>query len=135
MIDYQIEASKTTPFVRVSSDEGKIIIEGRSTPENAIAFYYPIIELIRLRFVYKPRLTVELSLEYFNTSSSKCLFDLLKMVKKVEGLGARVVVNWYVEEDDDDMREAGEDYADILDLDFQYKTYFPNPSARVLRTA
>ncbi|MBO7596417.1 MAG: SiaC family regulatory phosphoprotein [Bacteroidales bacterium] len=32
---------------------------------------------------------------------------------------AEVVINWYYEEDDEDMLEAGEDYQSILKLPFK----------------
>ena len=32
--------------------------------------------------------------------------------------GAEVLVNWYYEEDDEDMEEAGEDYQAIIKLPF-----------------
>jgi len=33
--------------------------------------------------------------------------------------GTEVKVNWYYEEDDEDMLEAGEDYQAIIDLPFK----------------
>ena len=58
-----------------------------------------------------------MQLEYFNTSSSKCILDVFK---KLESLaGTEVSVKWYYEEDDEDMLEAGEDYEAIIDLPFE----------------
>ena len=62
------------------------------------------------------QLEINIRLEYFNTSSSKCLMDLLKRVEASE-CAARV--NWYYEDDDEDMLEAGEDYDAIIDLPFR----------------
>ena len=59
---------------------------------------------------------VSIRLEYFNTSSSKCLMDLLK---RVEQSAAEATVLWYYEEDDEDMLEAGEDYDAIIDMPFR----------------
>ena len=52
-----------------------------------------------------------MKLEYFNTSSSKCLMDMLK---RVEASKCDAEVYWYYEEEDEDMEEAGEDYAAII---------------------
>ena len=57
-------------------------------------------------------------LEYFNTSSSKCILDVFKKLEKLKNTGADVHVNWYFETDDEDMEEAGEDYQAIVDLPF-----------------
>lgn len=63
---------------------------------------------------------VDLSFRYFNTSTSKCLFDFFKMMKGLVREGKTVIINWHYEEDDEDMLETGEDYADILSLDFRF---------------
>jgi len=59
-------------------------------------------------------------MEYFNTSSSKCIYDLLKEIKSLKEGGKDVRVRWYYEQYDEDMMEAGEDYSDLLDLPFAF---------------
>jgi hypothetical protein len=61
-------------------------------------------------------LEVNIRLEYFNTSSSKCLMDLLRRVEKS---AVTASVNWYYESEDEDMLEAGEDYDAIIELPFR----------------
>lgn len=122
MTDLQIEATKWTPFVAVASDKGKIVIRGKSSPEAAVKFYFPIIADVKRIFEkYKGKVVVDLSLEYFNTSSSKCIFDLLRTLKRLESnASVQVSVNWFYESGDDDMLETGEDFAEVLDIPFQY---------------
>ncbi|MEM7298694.1 MAG: SiaC family regulatory phosphoprotein, partial [Bacteroidota bacterium] len=57
---------------------------------------------------------------YFNTSSSKCIYDILKEIKFLKERGKNVRVRWYYEQYDEDMMEAGEDYSDLLDLPFAF---------------
>jgi hypothetical protein len=64
----------------------------------------------------KPKTIINIQLEYFNTSSSKCLLDLFK---KLEAINNEIVINWYYEEDDEDMLEAGEDYDAIINIPFR----------------
>lgn len=121
MIDFIVEPSQSTPYVSIDSQEGVVAIEGRSFPENALQFYLPIIEKVYRTFrSLNGEITFNMSLQYFNTSSSKCLFNFMKMLKALEQKGNSVIVNWYFEEDDEDMRENGEDYEEILELDFNY---------------
>lgn len=122
MTDLQIEATKWTPFVAVASDKGKIVIRGKSSPEAAVKFYFPIIaDVKRLFEKHRGQVTVDLSLEYFNTSSSKCIFDLLRTLKRLETTSTlKVNVNWFYETGDEDMLETGEDFAEVLDIPFQY---------------
>ncbi|WP_258100527.1 DUF1987 domain-containing protein [Marinoscillum pacificum] len=122
MIDLQIEATKTSPYILLDSESKKIELKGKSTPENAVQFYYPIINNIKKLFSeVSGKVVVEVALEYFNTSSSKCLFDMLKVLKTLDNDGGRqITVNWYYEEDDEDMIETGEDFEDLLGLTFNY---------------
>ncbi len=112
-----IEGSAKTPTVEFKV-EGTMLIKGRSIPENSIEFYKPIIDWIG-EYGNSPQASTEVNiqLEYFNTSSSKCILDVFK---KLETLAStEIKVNWYYEEDDEDMLEAGEDYQAIIDLPFK----------------
>jgi hypothetical protein len=119
MENLQIEGSAKTPSVNFNSESGVIELKGRSIPENSVEFYNPLNEWIE---VYskspKTETTVEIKLEYFNTSSSKCILDLFKKLEAMNGAHTKVKVNWYFEEDDEDMEEAGEDYQAIIGLPF-----------------
>ncbi|MCT4562548.1 MAG: DUF1987 domain-containing protein [Crocinitomicaceae bacterium] len=114
-----IEGSAKTPTVNFNSEAGLIELKGRSIPENSVEFYQPLNEWID-SYAQNPKgeTVVEIKLEYFNTSSSKCILDLFKKLESMNGSGTSVKVNWYFEEDDEDMEEAGEDYQAIIGLPF-----------------
>lgn len=117
-----IEPTRVTPLVNFDPDEGLLEVKGRSSPENSILFYQKIIDgLDSFAENGNSGFTANFSFEYFNTSSSKCLFDLFKKLSKIEESGKEVTINWFYEEDDEDMMEAGEDYADLLELQFNFK--------------
>ena len=110
-----IEASRKTPAVHFDNKSGVLEISGRSIPENAIEFYKPLVNWLEAHSADPPEKTVlKVSLEYFNTSSSKCLLDVFKKLENIQKKNRGVVIEWYYEEDDEDAREAGEDYASIL---------------------
>lgn len=114
-----IQKTNTTPFVSVDMSLGKITLKGRSSPISSMAFYNPVIEEI-CESITSRDVAVNLELKDLNTSSCKCLMSMFKTLKKVEENGYRVVVNWYVEEDDFDMIETGEDFEGLTELKFQY---------------
>lgn len=116
-----IEPTRTTPLVKFDPDEGVLEMKGRSSPENSIEFYQRIIDgLDAFASTGSAEFTANMAFEYFNTSSSKCLFDVFKKLSKIQDSGKKITINWYYEEGDEDMMEAGEDYSDLLDLDFNF---------------
>ncbi len=115
-----IEGTSKTPSVKFNSDQGIFEIKGRSIPENAVEFYKPLVDWLD---IYKEsplnKTVVNISLEYFNTSSSKCILDVFKKLEAIHKAKHEVEVNWYYEEDDEDMLEAGEDYESIIRVPFK----------------
>ncbi|MAE84632.1 MAG: nuclear pore complex subunit [Flammeovirgaceae bacterium] len=122
MEKFFIEPTRVTPLVNFDPEEGILEVKGRSSPENSILFYQKIIDsLDEFAESGGDEFTANFSFEYFNTSSSKCLFDVFKKLSKINDEGKELTINWFYEEDDEDMMEAGEDYADLLDLDFNFR--------------
>lgn len=120
MENLNLEGSAKTPTVNFDSVKGTLELKGRSIPENSIEFYKPLNDWIdSYSLSPKERTTVDVKLEYFNTSSSKCILDLFKQLEKLNEKNTQVSVNWYFEEDDEDMAEAGEDYQAIINLPFE----------------
>ena len=115
------EGTPKTPYVRLDGEKGIIEIKGRSIPENSIEFYKPLIDwLEEYGSDVSSDTAVNVQLEYFNTSSSKCILDIFKKLESIFKKGQKVEVNWYYEEDDEDMFEAGEE------LSVDYKHTFQN---------
>ncbi len=115
-----LEGSAKTPSVTFQAAEGKLELKGRSIPENSVEFYKPLNDWIDSYGTSpKSHTVVDIKLEYFNTSSSKCILDLFKKLEGINGKGTDVSINWYFEEDDEDMEEAGEDYQAIISLPFK----------------
>jgi hypothetical protein len=117
MEDIHLKSTQKTPEVKFSAAEGKLELKGRSIPENSLDFYKPLLDwLDRYSASPKDETSFHIQLEYFNTSSSKCLLDLFKRMENMRG---KVTILWYYEQDDEDMLEAGEDYEAIINLPFK----------------
>ncbi|NPA37104.1 MAG: DUF1987 domain-containing protein [Chlorobi bacterium] len=114
------EETTKTPFVKFDGEKGLVEIRGRSIPENAIEFYKPLIDWLD-KYAEQPpsKTSVNVKLEYFNTSSSKCILDIFRKFELLHKKGNEVEINWYYEEDDEDMFEAGEDYQSIVHIPFK----------------
>ncbi len=111
------QASEDTPQIILDKDKGYISFSGVSMPENTRGFYDPISEWIT-RYSRSPQgnTTVDFKFEYLNSASSKVLFDIMKQLQTISNNGHSLQINWYYLEEDDDMYEAGEDFAEITGL-------------------
>jgi hypothetical protein len=115
-----MEGTPKTPSVRFDAEKGVIEIKGRSIPENSVEFYKPLVDwLEQYSQVPAGKTEVNIQLEYFNTSSSKCILDVFKKLEAIHKARNEVLIKWYYEEDDEDMREAGEDYESIIRIPFE----------------
>lgn len=115
----KIEGTPKTPTVNFTADSGVLEIKGRSIPENAVEFYKPLVDWIgSYGENAKDTTQVNVQLEYFNTSSSKCILDVFKKLESINGKTS-ITINWHYEEDDEDMLEAGEDYQAIINIPFK----------------
>lgn len=120
MENFHLEARQHTPFISFDPNTGIMEMKGRSTPENSVEYYAPILEWLD-NYLQSPcdQTVVSVQFEYFNTSSSKCILDVFKRFAQLHKTGRAVKINWYFEEEDEDMQEAGEDYSDILGVPFE----------------
>ena len=115
-----IEGTPKTPSVKFDATEGTFEIKGRPIPENSVEFYKPLNEwLDNYMQVPLDKTVVNIRLEYFNTSSSKCILDVFKRLEAIHKSKHDVEINWFYEEDDEDMLEAGEDYDSIIKVPFK----------------
>jgi hypothetical protein len=115
-----LEGTEDTPKIILDKKNGIFEISGRSLPEDSAEFYRPVLEWIgsyakeanaSTEFVFK--------LEYFNTASSKLILDVLSALEDIQGMK----IMWYYHEDDEDMEEAGQEFSELVEIPFEFKTY------------
>jgi len=135
MQNLYIEQTLTTPEINFSPSENIFLIRGTSSPEDVRALYYPVIEWIKIfiddllegeykHFNNKNPLKFRIDMSYFNSSSAKFFYDIFSELKRVTSSDIPVIVEWCYDEEDNDMKEAGEDIAQLAEMKF---TYIPKP--------
>lgn len=116
----------TEDTLEVSFDptNGKLLIAGTSMPENARKFFDQILAWVA-DYVTSPckNTTISFKLNYFNTASTKYLFDIMVLTKQIMKDGNTLVYNWYFDKDDDDMYEAGVGFSKMLRYPFNFVNY------------
>jgi len=112
--DLFIPASGSSPEVDFRFGAHTLSLKGESYPENAAAFYGDIIARTRAYLAGPPDhdVTVDVALTYFNSSSTKMLFNLFAALNDAAETGTRVVLNWYHDVDDDTILEFGAELHD-----------------------
>lgn len=116
-----IPQAKLTPSVNFNFQSGIFEMKGNSIPENAPAFYDPLCEAVNQYGTNAQANTVlNIRLNYFNTSSSKCLLKLFSAFSSLHNKVTQVEVNWYHDPDDEDLLETANDLEFSCQLEFNY---------------
>ena len=125
MANLKIEGTEDTPLIDFNLDSGKFEISGRSLPEDAVSFYTPVLDWLDTYYSGSPlsETLFDFKLEYFNTASSKLVLDLFMKIEEHTSQGNNTKVNWYYYEDDEDMQEAGEEFAELVEVPFEFFEY------------
>lgn len=104
--------TRTNQLPQVDFDlaNGVLEIRGKIVPENPSDFFKELDSWVH-EYISRTNSSVEvnLHLDYFNTVSSKMLSKFLQKM-----LPTNPRLNWYYDSEDLEIKEAGEDYAAIL---------------------
>ncbi len=117
-----IEAQESTPKVSLDKESSKFEISGKSFPEESRKFYAPVFEWLE-EYAKNPndKTWVEFKMEYFNSASSLMLLEIMNILDKMNKAGNEVKIIWNYLDGDDDMLEAGEEYAELVKVPFEFE--------------
>ncbi len=115
-----IDKQEDTPSVCLDKEKAIFEISGRSLPENAIAFYEPILQWLNQ---YKqdplPETNFDFKLEYFNTASAKQIAKVLLLLQEISQK-SKVLIRWHYLKDDTDMHASGVRFSKLLKIPFEF---------------
>ncbi|HLP12705.1 MAG TPA: DUF1987 domain-containing protein [Flavobacteriales bacterium] len=123
MENYIQEKTVKTPLIKAEKT-GAICIEGICISENVFEDLGGLVKWVDA-YIEMPadQTTVDVRLDYYNTSASAVLRDIFKTLHTLKSKGKNVVVNWYYDEEDVDNEESGYHYASIVDVEFNVIPY------------
>ena len=107
MESIRIEKTQKAPLFILK--DGYIRLSGRSIPQNAKQLYKICFDWIE-QYIQKPArdTKVDLYFEYIDTSSIRCVVDILTKLSRIpENSHKQVEINWYYERDDEDSFDLG----------------------------
>ncbi len=109
MESLRIEKTQKAPLFFLK--DGYIRLSGRSIPQNARQLYKICFDWVE-QYVQTPArdTKVDLYFEYIDTSSIRCVVDILTKLSRIPENGSgrnHVEINWYYEKDDEDSFDLG----------------------------
>lgn len=122
----QVNPTNSTPGILLNPEEGLIELKGKSVPENAMIVYDPVLNwLEEYSTNAKDKTILNFKLEYFNTSSSKYILQILKSLKNLKKINKQIEINWYF--DDEDIKDLAQDYQELIGEKFNFFETFLKP--------
>lgn len=116
----EIRETSKTPSVSFDPAQGVFEMRGKSIPENSNSFYSPLLQYVE-KYAGNPaeRTLLSVRFEFFNTSSSNRIHALFKRFERIFLADRDVLIRWYCEYGDENMRDAGRDFKAILRCPFE----------------
>ncbi|HYG67533.1 MAG TPA: SiaC family regulatory phosphoprotein [Anaeromyxobacteraceae bacterium] len=116
----EIKPTKSSPAIWFDPDRGVLGIYGESYPENSFEFYAPLFAWLREALPSLPALRVEVSVSYMNSSSAKCMLDLLDALEAAHAEGKRVELDWFYDRENPRSLDLAEEFRE--DCHFPFRT-------------
>jgi hypothetical protein len=110
---YRLEKEKTTstPYILIDEEKSYMRFEGRSFHENVVEFFRDVNDWLDTYLVKDfGTFNFDFEMNYFNSSTSKLLHNMLTKMDKYASDEKKVIVNWITTEDNDIIIECGEDF-------------------------
>jgi len=126
MENLYIEGQVHLPNVILDKENNKLEISGQSMPEDVIAFYNPVLKWID-EYSKDPNdtTTFNMKLVYFNTSSSKMIYEMINKLDQLHKKNHNVKVHWYYDEEDEEMIASGKKLEKYFSIPFDFIGYNP----------
>ena len=119
---FYLERQKTTskPYILIDEAKGYMRLEGRSFHENVVEFFREVNAWLDRYLVSDfGALTFDCEMNYFNSSTTKLLHNLLMKMDKHASIDKKITVNWITTESNDIIIECGEDFQEeVYNLEF-----------------
>ncbi len=118
MIDFAIPAGKNTPQVDFVSKQNKLLLKGKSYPENSKKFFEDLFIHFKAH-LFDKNFEIIIDLDYISSSSVISILEFLKRLRAT-AQSTQFIVNFYYDDGDDDMLGIGENYKKITGMEFSF---------------
>jgi hypothetical protein len=118
--EVHILPTEKTPDVLLKP-EGFIKIKGRAIDENITKYPEQIMTWID-NYLINPVATTEvmIALEYLNSFNTIILTSILRKLKPLNHQSKKLVIKWYIENDDEDLLDRGESISSAFNIPIEF---------------
>jgi hypothetical protein len=116
-----IEPTSSSPLISFNPSTNSLCIIGESYPENSFDFYAPVISWLRASLETLQELTLDMTITYLNSSSTKCIFDILDIMEEAFGRGVNTSIIWRYDIENSRSYEMAEDFREEVTFPFEIK--------------
>jgi SiaC family regulatory phosphoprotein len=121
MRDLIIEPTRKTPEI-VFKSNGELYLNGISLPQNVIDFFMPVFSWLEELKTQSPQnIRFVIDLVYLDTSSTKAILSMLKLLKKIVPGEEDLEIVWKYEHGDMDMLDQGEVLQRTTKIPFRFE--------------
>jgi hypothetical protein len=119
-----VKEDEGIPRIVLDKDKDVFEISGNSLPEDMIGLYSPVFKWIdEYKKQPNPETKLVVKLNYFNSSSSKAILDIIISLSDLIYQGFKVKVVWHYLDMDDDNLSTGKEFEGVTKIPFQYIPY------------
>ncbi len=117
-----IPGDKDTPSVFIDDDNLIFRVVGPSFSENPYSTYSNILKWLDESVPdLQGEIICEFYYSYLNSASKKILYEIFTKMEDYNADGKNFVIEWSYDEYDEDMLELGHEFAELIDLPFEYR--------------
>jgi hypothetical protein len=99
------KANAVMPYINFNAETGICEIEGQSYITNTYAFYEPIYTWLEDFTKKTSKIDFNIKITYFNTSSSKCILEILRILRRFRDTKGNLNVTWHLNKQDEDLED------------------------------
>ena len=118
-LNISVPGSQSTPSIRADWKAGVVVMSGESYPENSFELYDQLIQWINSYLNSSEHsLTLELHLNYLNTSSIRFMIDIFDLLESAFEDGKEVLVQWMFDDRNPRSSELGAEFKEDYTFPF-----------------
>ncbi|MFI4911798.1 MAG: DUF1987 domain-containing protein [Sedimentisphaeraceae bacterium JB056] len=113
--------TKSTPLIKFESDSSTMRIEGDCYPENSFEFFKPLFNWFRKEFPKYETFIFDINIGYMNSSTTKCMLDILDMLEEAHENGKNIQIIWKYDRENDRAMDLAEEFKEDVEMPFEIR--------------